>query len=92
MPDDFDVTKSKLSKAAEDADVVITSGGVSVGDADFVKPAVSELGELNLWKLAIKPGKPLAFGHINGTPFFGLPGNPVSVFVTFLILVKPYRS
>ena len=90
VPDDFDVTKNKLSTAAEQADVVITSGGVSVGDADFVKPAVSELGELNLWKLAIKPGKPLAFGHINGTPFFGLPGNPVSVFVTFLILVKPY--
>jgi molybdopterin molybdotransferase len=90
VPDDFDVTKDKLSVAAAQADVVITSGGVSVGDADFVKPAVAELGELNLWKLAIKPGKPLAFGDINGTPFFGLPGNPVSVFVTFLILVKPY--
>ena len=90
VPDDFEVTKSKMQAASEQADIVLTSGGVSVGDADFVKPVITELGELNLWRLAIKPGKPLAFGHINGTPFFGLPGNPVSAFVTFLILVKPY--
>lgn len=90
IPDDYELTKNKLAKAAEEADVVITSGGISVGDADFVKPAVSELGQLDMWKLAIKPGKPLAYGHIKDTPFFGLPGNPVSSFVTFLILVKPY--
>lgn len=90
VPDDFDITKTKMNEASQQADVVMTSGGVSVGDADFVKPVVAELGELNLWRLAIKPGKPIAYGHINGTPFFGLPGNPVSAFVTFLILVKPY--
>lgn len=90
VPDDFDITKDKLSAAAQQADVVITSGGVSVGDADYVKPAVDELGHLDVWSLAMKPGKPVAFGHIKGTPFFGLPGNPVSVFVGFLVLIKPY--
>jgi len=90
VPDDFDITKDKLSAAAQQADVVITSGGVSVGDADYVKPAVDELGHLDVWSLAMKPGKPVAFGHINDTPFFGLPGNPVSVFVGFLVLIKPY--
>ena len=90
VPDDYELTKDKLAEAAQMADVVITSGGVSVGDADYVKPAVEELGQLDVWSLAMKPGKPVAFGHINGTPFFGLPGNPVSVFVGFLVLIKPY--
>ncbi|EGG99867.1 Molybdopterin biosynthesis protein MoeA [gamma proteobacterium IMCC2047] len=88
--DDLQVTKDKLGEAAQQADVVITSGGVSVGDADYVKPAVDELGHLDVWSMAMKPGKPVAFGHINNTPFFGLPGNPVSVFVGFLVLIKPY--
>ncbi len=83
-------TERALKQAASLADCVITSGGVSVGEEDHVKPAVEALGELNVWKIAIKPGKPLAFGHVQGTPFFGLPGNPVSVLVTFAIMVRPY--
>jgi molybdopterin molybdotransferase len=90
VPDDLEITKAKLSDAAAQADVVITSGGVSVGDADYVKPAVDELGRLDVWNMAMKPGKPVAFGHIAGTPFFGLPGNPVSVFVGFLVLIRPF--
>lgn len=90
VKDDLQTTKDKLSEAAQQADVVITSGGVSVGDADYVKPAVDALGQLNVWKMAMKPGKPVAFGHIHGKPFFGLPGNPVSTFVSFLVLVKPF--
>ncbi len=89
VKDDLEATKEAFKKAAEQADCIITSGGVSVGDADFVKAAVENLGELSLWKLAIKPGKPFSFGHIKGKSFFGLPGNPVAVFVTFLVLVKP---
>src|SRR5690606_16517135 len=68
---------------------IITTGGVSVGDEDHVRAAVEELGQLELWKLAIKPGKPFSFGHVCGKPFFGLPGNPVAVFVTFTLLVRP---
>ena len=83
-------TERALIKAASLADCVITSGGVSVGEEDHVKPAVESLGALDVWKIAIKPGKPLAFGHVQGTPFFGLPGNPVSVLVTFAIMVRPY--
>ncbi len=90
VADTRDATEAALAAAARDADCVITSGGVSVGEEDHVKSAVETLGQLNIWRLAIKPGKPLAFGQIRGTPFFGLPGNPVSVFVTFLILVKPF--
>ncbi|MGI9294952.1 MAG: molybdopterin-binding protein, partial [Pseudomonadales bacterium] len=67
-----------------------SSGGVSVGEADHIKPAVEELGELRFWKLAMKPGKPLAYGRIANTPFFGLPGNPAAVFATFCIIVRPY--
>ncbi len=92
--DDLQGTEEALRKASELADVVITTGGVSVGEEDHVKDAVSNLGQLNLWKLKIKPGKPLAFGQLqcsNKTAaFFGLPGNPVAVFVTFLILVRPF--
>lgn len=78
-----------LESAAANADIVITSGGVSVGDADYIKPLLAELGEVNFWKIAMKPGRPLTFGHIQNTPFFGLPGNPVSVMVTFYQFVLP---
>ena len=84
-----------LRKAAADSDLIITSGGVSVGEEDHIKPAVEAEGRLNMWQIAIKPGKPLAFGEIDraaGTPafFIGLPGNPVSSFVTFLLFVRPF--
>ena len=90
IPDDAAATASALQDAASAADCVISSGGVSVGDEDHVKAQVERLGHLDLWKLAIKPGKPLAFGRIGDTPFFGLPGNPTSVFVTFCIIARPY--
>jgi molybdopterin molybdotransferase len=90
VPDDETLTQLRLREAAEQADVVMTTGGVSVGDRDFVKQSVSSAGELELWKLAIKPGKPLAFGKVHGKPFFGLPGNPVSSIVTFVALATPY--
>lgn len=83
-------TKDALRKAAASADMVISSGGVSVGEEDHVKAQVEALGSLDLWKLAIKPGKPLAYGRVADVPFFGLPGNPVSGFVTFCLLVRPY--
>jgi molybdopterin molybdotransferase len=90
VADNLTATVEALSKGAETADCVISSGGVSVGEEDYVKAAVESLGILDLWKVAIKPGKPLAFGSVNGVPFFGLPGNPVSSFVTFSIIAKPY--
>lgn len=88
--DTLEATKNLLSSAAAECDVLITTGGVSVGEEDYVKTAVEELGELKLWKLAIKPGKPLAYGRVQGIPIFGLPGNPAAVFVTFGLVVKPY--
>jgi molybdopterin molybdotransferase len=78
-----------LVEAANNADAIITSGGVSVGEADFVKDILTALGEVNFWKIAMKPGRPLAFGRIKDAIFFGLPGNPVSVMVTFYYFVKP---
>jgi molybdopterin molybdotransferase len=90
VADSLDATVQALREAAAEADCVISTGGVSVGDADFVKAAVEKLGALSLWKLAIKPGKPFSFGHVDQRPFFGLPGNPVAVFVTFVTLVKPF--
>ena len=66
------------------------TGGVSVGEEDHIKNAVAECGHIDLWRIAIKPGKPLAFGHVNNTPFFGLPGNPVSTFITFLLFARPF--
>ena len=78
-----------LIQASSVADVIITSGGVSVGEADYIKEVLSALGQINLWKVAMKPGRPLAFGEISGTRFFGLPGNPVSVMVTFYQFVLP---
>jgi molybdopterin molybdotransferase len=82
--------ESALGEAAEKADVILSTGGVSVGEADHVRAAVERLGQLSLWRVAIKPGKPLAFGHVADTPFLGLPGNPASVFVTFALLARPF--
>jgi molybdopterin molybdotransferase len=90
VEDNLDATKTCLAKAAALADCIISTGGVSVGDEDHVKRAVADLGVLDVWRIALKPGKPLAFGTIGNTPFFGLPGNPVSTFVTFLLFVKPF--
>jgi molybdopterin molybdotransferase len=88
--DDLAATQQRLGELAQRSDVIISSGGVSVGDEDHVKKAVENIGALDLWKISVKPGKPLAFGHIGKTTFFGLPGNPVSAFVTFFLFVKPY--
>jgi molybdopterin molybdotransferase len=97
VPDRLDATRATLRQASQDHDLIITSGGVSVGEEDHIKPAVSAEGELNLWQIAIKPGKPLAFGSVRresnpgtSTWFIGLPGNPVSSFVTFLLFVRPF--
>jgi molybdopterin molybdotransferase len=90
VPDSLEATRKVLRKAASECDLVVTSGGVSVGDADYVKPAVEAEGSLLMWKIAMKPGRPLAFGKIGSSFFIGLPGNPVSSFVTFLIFVRPF--
>jgi molybdopterin molybdotransferase len=90
VADKPEATANALLSAAERADCVITTGGVSVGEEDHVKHQVERLGRLDLWKLAIKPGKPLAFGSINHKPFIGLPGNPSSVFVTFCLIARPF--
>ncbi len=87
--DDLNAIKSMLRDAATMADVVITSAGASVGDADYVKAALDEIGEVDFWKIAMKPGRPLSFGRISDALFFGLPGNPVSVMVTFYQFVTP---
>lgn len=90
VEDTRQATLDALEHAAGQADVVMTSGGVSVGEEDHVKDAVETLGRIDLWKMAIKPGKPLAYGNVAGKPFFGLPGNPVSTFVTFHVVARPY--
>jgi molybdopterin molybdotransferase len=90
VEDSLDATCAALARAAGEADLVLASGGVSVGEEDHVKPAVEKLGTLELWQLAIRPGKPLAFGHIGNTPFIGSPGNPVSLFVTFSLFARPF--
>lgn len=90
VPDQRDATIAALREAAEHHDVILTSGGVSVGEEDHIKPAVQRLGHLDLWQLAIKPGKPFAYGRVAEAHFIGLPGNPVSSFVTFLLLVRPF--
>ncbi len=87
--DKRELIEQAFKDAAAQADVVITSGGVSVGEADFVKETLDKLGEVNFWRIAMKPGKPLAFGRIDDAWFFGLPGNPVSAMVTFLQFVRP---
>ncbi len=88
--DKLSATVNVLKYASTKADLIISSGGVSVGEEDHVKAAIEQLGTLDIWKLNIKPGKPLAFGHIDDTPFFGLPGNPVSLFVTFCLFARPF--
>ena len=90
VPDRLDATVQALRDAAQAHDVVLTSGGVSVGEEDHIKPAVQQLGQLDLWQIAIKPGKPFAHGRVDAAHFIGLPGNPVSSFVTFLLLVRPF--
>ncbi len=89
IADDPVLIREAFTLASQQADVIISCGGVSVGEADFVKQQLVSLGEINFWKVAIKPGKPFAFGMVGQTPFFGLPGNPVSSYVTFEKLVKP---
>ncbi|MGC9386364.1 MAG: gephyrin-like molybdotransferase Glp [Hydrogenovibrio sp.] len=90
VPDTLEDTIAVLQQAAEVADVVMTTGGVSVGEEDHIKPAVESVGRLELWKVKMKPGKPLAFGEVSGKPFIGLPGNPVSAFATFNLFARPY--
>lgn len=94
VADEPAATEAALLAAAREADCVISTGGVSVGEEDHIKAALEKLGHLDIWKLAIKPGKPLAFGFINSdgheTPFFGLPGNPAAVLITFCVFVRPY--
>lgn len=90
LPDEREATVEALRGASAGHDVVLTSGGVSVGEEDHVKPAVQQLGRLDLWQVAIKPGKPFACGKVGGAHFIGLPGNPVSSLVTFLVLVRPF--
>ncbi|TVO36629.1 bifunctional molybdopterin-guanine dinucleotide biosynthesis adaptor protein MobB/molybdopterin molybdotransferase MoeA [Vibrio algivorus] len=81
--------ESTLLEASTQANAIISSGGVSVGDADFIKSVLDKIGQINFWRINMRPGRPLAFGHINETPFFGLPGNPVAVMVSFLAFVEP---
>jgi molybdopterin molybdotransferase len=90
VPDRLDATVAALRGASEQHDLILTSGGVSVGEEDHIKPAVQSLGQLSLWLIAMKPGKPFAYGKIGSAHFIGLPGNPVSSFVTFLLLVRPF--
>ena len=90
VPDDLQSTRAALVSAAAAADLIISSGGVSVGEEDHVKAAVEAEGSLDLWQIAMKPGKPLAFGRVRDVPFIGLPGNPVSSFVTFVLFARPF--
>lgn len=89
MPDQREQTEAVLMQAAAQADCIVSSGGVSAGEEDHVRAALQARGQLDIWKLALKPGKPFAFGRVDRALFFGLPGNPVSAYVTFLILVRP---
>jgi len=90
VPDRLDATREALRRAAQGNDLIVTSGGVSVGEEDHLKQAVRELGELHLWRLAIQPGKPFAFGRVCGTPWIGLPGNPVAALLTALVVARPF--
>jgi len=89
-PDDPGMIGDAMREASRRADVLVTTGGVSVGEEDHVKAVVESLGRIDLWRVAIKPGKPFAFGDVRGTPFLGLPGNPVSAFVTVLVIARPF--
>ena len=90
MADDLAASRDALSLAASEWDMLLTSGGVSVGEEDHLKQAIRELGELHLWRLAIQPGKPLAFGEVGGKPWLGLPGNPAAALITALIVARPF--
>lgn len=90
VEDTLAATIAAFKEAAGAADLIMTSGGVSVGEEDHIRPALESLGELDIWRISIKPGKPLAFGKMNNIPFIGLPGNPVSVFATTCVLARPY--
>lgn len=90
VADTAEATRAALERAAVDADCIISTGGVSAGEEDHVRKQLELHGELRLWKLNIKPGKPLAYGRFRDVPFFGLPGNPISAFVTFLLVAQPY--
>jgi len=90
VPDTLEATEAALTRAAREADVIVTSGGVSVGEADYVKTAVEKLGRVEMWKVAMKPGKPVVYGQVGNADFIGLPGNPVSAFVTFCLFVRPF--
>lgn len=90
VPDRLEATRAALREAAQGHDLILTSGGVSMGEEDHVKPAVEAEGSLDMWRIAMKPGKPLAYGRVHGAAFIGLPGNPVSSFVTFLLMVRPF--
>jgi len=89
-PDDPNIISEVMAKASREADAIVTTGGVSVGEEDHVKAVVESLGSIDFWRIAIKPGKPFAFGDVNGTPFLGLPGNPVSALVTALVIARPF--
>jgi molybdopterin molybdotransferase len=90
MADELAASRDALSLAASEWDMLITSGGVSVGEEDHLKQAIRELGELHLWRLAIQPGKPLAFGEVGGKPWIGLPGNPAAALITALVVARPF--
>jgi molybdopterin molybdotransferase len=90
MADELAASRDALSLAASEWDLLITSGGVSVGEEDHLKQAIRELGELHLWRLAIQPGKPLAFGSVGGKPWIGLPGNPAAALITALVVARPF--
>ncbi|WP_260957836.1 molybdopterin molybdotransferase MoeA [Pseudomonas citri] len=90
MPDQLQASRQALSRAATECDVLLTSGGVSVGEEDHLKQAIAALGSIDLWRLAIQPGKPLAFGDVQGKPWLGLPGNPSAALITALIVLRPF--
>ena len=96
VPDDLEVTRAKLTEAAQSHDFILTSGGVSVGEEDHIRPVIQQEGTIHFWRIAVKPGKPVVYGELkslqgtSGVPVIGLPGNPVSVFVTFLLFVRPF--
>ncbi|MCJ8297367.1 MAG: molybdopterin molybdotransferase MoeA [Pseudomonadales bacterium] len=92
VADTFTATRQALAKAADCADLIISTGGVSVGEEDHIKAAVDSLGALDMWRIKLKPGKPLAYGRVKGTPIFGLPGNPASALITFCLFARPYMT
>jgi molybdopterin molybdotransferase len=90
IPDSLEATVNALQEASKSADLVMTTGGVSVGEEDYVKAALDQLGSVDMWRVAMKPGKPVAFGKVANSAFLGLPGNPVSAFATFCLFARPF--